>query len=63
MIINWISSKLKHYFYFHIGILEGREKGRPTEFITGIIPKLLDENNFVKHVKDAGDGKYYSIPA
>lgn len=33
-----------------MGILEGEEKGRPTEFIAGLIPKLFGASNFTKPV-------------
>lgn len=33
-----------------VGIPEGEEKGRPTEFVTGLIPKLFGESNFSQPV-------------
>lgn len=33
-----------------IGIPEGEEKGRPTEFVSALIPKLLGDSNFSKPV-------------
>ena len=31
-----------------VGITEGEEKGRPTEFVSNLIPKLLGDDNFTK---------------
>lgn len=33
-----------------LGIPEGEEKGRPTEFVSNLIPKLLGDDNFAKPV-------------
>lgn len=33
-----------------LGIPEGEEKGRPTEFVSDLIPKLLGDDNFTKPV-------------
>lgn len=33
-----------------VGIPEGEEKGRPTEFVSNLIPKLLGDDNFTKPV-------------
>uniref|UniRef100_A0AAV2MGX8 Pentraxin (PTX) domain-containing protein n=1 Tax=Knipowitschia caucasica TaxID=637954 RepID=A0AAV2MGX8_KNICA len=33
-----------------VGIPEGEEKGRPTEFVTSLIPKLLEQGNLAKQV-------------
>lgn len=33
-----------------IGVPEGEEKGRPTEFVSNLIPKLLGDDNFTKPV-------------
>ena len=34
-----------------LGLPEGEESGRPTEFIAGLLPKLLGANNFAKPVR------------
>lgn len=34
-----------------VGIPEGEEKGRPTEFISGLIPEIMGEENFGKPLK------------
>ena len=34
-----------------LGLTEGEESGRPTEFIAGLLPKLLGANNFAKPVR------------
>lgn len=44
-----------------MGIPEGEEKGKPTEFVTSLIPKLLGQANFQKptitdHAQRLGGG-------
>ena len=33
-----------------VGVPEGEERGRPTEFVSNLIPKLLGDDNFTKPV-------------
>lgn len=33
-----------------LGVPEGEEKGRPTEFVSNLIPRLLGDDNFTKQV-------------
>lgn len=48
--IDDLEGRSRHNNIKIVGILEGEEKGRPREFIAGLIPKLLGVSNFAQSV-------------
>ncbi|KAK7907124.1 hypothetical protein WMY93_015736 [Mugilogobius chulae] len=48
--VNDLEGRLRRNNIKIVGIPEGEEKGRPTEFVMSLIPKLFGENSFTKPV-------------
>lgn len=47
---NYLEGRSRRSYVKFVGILEGEEKGNPTEFVSTLIPKLLGETHFPKPV-------------